>query len=816
MKTLWNDLRYGLRTLAGNLHFSMAAIMVLALGFAANGVIFSFVDAVLFRPLPVNKPDELVRVFTSQQTNRGEIVYERSSYPDYLDLRRQSAGLAELAAYEHRGAIWTGPQGSALLTAEYVSENYFPMLGVKALAGRTFGDEEASQGRSTPSVVLSYGLWKDRLGGDPGIVGHTIQLNKQFYVIVGVAAREFRGTDSMFAPDIWFWIGSTSEMASERGDRNARSLQLMGRLRGNASITRAQAEANVLGAQLAQAYPKTNTGSRFTVKGEMESRLPGVSIFADMLLGISGLVLMLACVNVANLLLYRGESRRKEFAIRRALGARPARLIRMLLTENALLSLMGGAFSLLISFWIIKVLPSLLPPMVIPLGFDFRLDTRVMLFTLFLALFAVLVFGLGPIFRAAKQDLLPELTGSRGGGRSIGSHGRVRQGLVVAQLAISLMLLLGAGMLIRTLVSAEEIDPGFNAKQNMLIVRVVPSMEGPTAAQKRQSFDQILERIKALPGVRQATLTRFVPFSPDGGGAAKNIIVPGKALQAGGESGQEIHYSVVAPGYFSTLGIRILRGRAFGREDSESSPGVVIINDTLARKLWPDEDSLGRHILVGGPKGRECEVIGVVQDGRYNRPTEPQDTYLYLPYSQETAADISFLVQTVGAPGKLADPIRQQVQQVDRNIMVLSIMTLSEHLRYVTFEGRTSARLVSTLGLLGLLLAAVGLYGLVSYTVCGRIHEIGVRIALGAQRWDVGKIVLGQSLRLILLGLGIGLVLGVGLMRLLTGYVFGAGGFDLPSFSLPIVILAGVALVATYIPAHRAMRVDPAVALRHD
>jgi putative ABC transport system permease protein len=378
------------------------------------------------------------------------------------------------------------------------------------------------------------------------------------------------------------------------------------------------------------------------------------------------------------------------------------------------------------------------------------------------------------------------------------------------------MLLLGAGMLIRTLVSAEEIDPGFNAKQNMLIVRVVPSMEGPTAAQKRQSFDQIIERIKALPGVRQATLTRFVPFSPDGGGAAKNIIVPGKALQAGGESGQEIHYSVVAPGYFSTLGIRILRGRAFGREDSESSPGVVIINDTLARKLWPDEDSLGLHILVGGPKGRECEVIGVAQDGRYNRPTEPQDTYLYLPYSQETAADISFLVQTVGAPGKLADPIRQQVQQVDRNIMVLSIMTLSEHLRYVTFEGRTSARLVSTLGLLGLLLAAVGLYGLVSYTVCGRIHEIGVRIALGAQRWDVGKIVLGQSLRLILLGLGIGLVLGVGLMRLLTGYVFGAGGFDLPSFSLPIVILAGVALVATYIPAHRAMRVDPAVALRHD
>lgn len=816
METLWKDLRYGLRTLAANPHFSLAAIVVLALGFVANGVIFSFVDAILLRPLPVSKPGELVRVFTSQKTNWGENIYGRSSYPDYIDLRKQSVALVGLAAYSHRGAIWSGSEGRALLSAEYVSGNYFSLLGVGARAGRTFGEEEASLQSATPVVILSYSMWKDRLGGDAAIIGKTMPLNEQLHTIVGVAPQEFRGMDSMFAPDVWLLLGRMRSQGPELNDRNRRSLGLVGRLRRGDPISRAQAEASVVGARLAQVYPQTNAGSTFTVEGEKESRLHGFVYLADMLLGISGLILMIACVNVANLLLYRSECRRREFAIRRALGARPARLIRQLLTESALLSLLGGAFSLLISYWIIRLLPSLLPPMAIPLGFDFRLDGRVVGFTLFLALFAVLVFGLAPTVRAAKGDLVAELTQSRGAGRSSGHRGRVRQGLVVAQLSVSLMLLLGAGVLIRSLVSAERIDPGFNRKQNMLVVSVLPSREGSTATQMRLRYGRILEQIETLPGVRQASLTRFVPFSPDGGGAVKNIIVPGRELPLGQEDGQAVRYTVVGPDYFSTMGIRIVRGRAFGREDREASPGVVMINETLARRLWPGEEALGRHILIGGPKGRECEVIGVAQDGKYVRLSEQEDAYLYLPFSQEMASGISFLVQTAGDPRGLVDAIRQQVQGVDKNITILSMMTLNEHMRYATYEDRMAAQLVSTLGLLGLLLAAVGLYGVVSYAASGRTHEIGVRIALGAQRWDVVRMVLGQGVRLTLFGVGSGLALGLALMRVLNGFVFGVGAFDLPALLLPPLLLACVALAASCLPAHRATRVDPAVALRHE
>jgi putative ABC transport system permease protein len=816
MDTFLKDLRYGLRTLAGNMHFSLAAILVLALGFAANGVIFSFVDAILLRPLPVSKPNELVRIFTSQKTMLGEEIYGRTSYPDYLDLRKQSAALAGLVAYEHRGAIWASPLGRTVVSAENVSENYFAVLGVQSRLGRTFSEEEAPLKSETPEVVLSYGVWKDRLGGDPDILGKTIQLNDQLCTVLGVAPREFRGTDSLIAPDVWLLLGSLRSHGTELNDRNSRSLELIGRLGRGEPISQAQAEASVVGAQLAQAYPKTNAGGKFTVEREKESRSHGLSIFADMLLAISGLVLLIACVNVANLLLYRGETRRREFGIRRALGARPARLIRQLLTENALLSLLGGAFSLLISYWIIRLLPSLVPPIGIPLGFDFRLDARVLGFTFLLALFAVLVFGLAPTVRAVKGDLLGELTESRGAGRPGVKRGQVRQGLVVAQLSVSLMLLLGAGLLVRSLVSAEGIDPGFNHKQNMLLVSVV-QFEKSTPTQFRLGYDRILDQLEALPGVRRASLTQFVPLSLDGGGATKNIIVPGKEPPPSEEDGQAIHYTVVGRGYFSAMGISILRGRAFGKEDGEASPCVVMINETLARRLWPGEEAVGRQLLIGGPKGRECVVIGVARDGKYLHLTELEDSYLYLPFSQEGGGgELTLLVQTAGDPRNLADAIRKGVQGVDKNMMILSMMTLSEHMRYAAFEGRTAMQLVATLGLLGLLLAAVGLYGLVSYAVSGRTREIGVRIALGAQRGDIVRMVLAQGVRLTLLGAGIGLALGIALMRVLNGYVFGAKGFDLPSFVLPTVLLAGVAFAASYIPAHRATRVDPAEALRHD
>ncbi len=815
MDTFLKDVRYGLRTLAGNLHFSLTAILVLAFGFAANGVIFSFVDAILLRPLPVRNPNELVRVFTSQKTKLGEEIYGRSSYPDYLDLRKQSAALTQLLAYEHHGVIWTSPQGRTVLVTENVSANYFDLLGLNAAVGRTFGGDEASLKSAAPAVMLSYGMWKGRLGGDPAIIGQKIQLNDQLCSVVGVAPKEFRGTDSMFAPDVWLLLGSLRSQASELNDGNSRPLELIGRLKRGEPISRAQAEASVVAAQLAQAYPKTNAGSKFTVEGEKESRSHGLSIFTDMLLGISGLVLLIACVNVANLLLYRGECRRREFGIRRALGARPARLVRQLLTESALLSLAGGAFSLLISFWIIRLLPSLVPPLGLPLGFDFRLDGRVLGFTLFLALFAVLVFGLAPTVRAAKGDLLAELNESRGSGKPGARKGWVRQWLVVAQLSVSLMLLLGSGLLVRGLQSAEGIDPGFNQKQNMLLVSVVP-FENLTATQSRLNYDRILDQLEALPGVRQASFTQFVPLSLDGGGMTKNIIVPGKEPPPGEEDGQPIRYAVVGPGYFSTMGIHILRGRAFGREDTEASPGMVILNETLAHRLWPGDEAVGRQILIGGPKSRKCQVIGVAQDGKYHSLTEPQDAYLYLPFSQERAGEMSLLVQTAGDPRILADSIRQRVQAVDKNIMILGAMTLSEHMRYASFEGRTAMQLVSTLGLLGLLLAAVGLYGLVSYAVSARTHEIGVRIAIGAQRWDIVRMVLGQGVRITLLGAGIGLALGIALMRMLKGYVFGAEGFDLASFALPAVLLAGVALAASYLPAHRATRVNPVVALRHE
>jgi predicted permease len=814
MGTLWQDFRYGARVLAHAPGFTAIAVLTLALAFVANSVIFSCVDAILLRPLPVHDPGQLVRVFTKINPSRGKDVVGDSSYLDYLDLQKQSNTFAALAFYERRGAVLVTEDERILLAANVVSGNYFTLLGVQAHRGRLFTEEDVQAASAQRLVVISYGLWQRRFGGDPKIAGQQIRLSSGFFTIAGVAPREFRGLDLGFSPDIWMPITSWPGVRDEMGDRGSRSLEMIGYFRPGRRMNEAQAELETIGRQLASAYPKTNADRTLTVKSEIESRRTGATaLLGSVLFVVAGMILLIATANVAGLLLVRAERRHKEIAVRIALGAGRIRLVRQALTEGLLLAALGAAAASLLAVWIIHLIPGLMPTMEIPLGFDFRFDARVLGFTVGVSLLAVLLFGLVPALRTSKVNLTEDLK-ERAAPFGHGTRRVSLRDIVVAgQVGMSLLLLIVAGLLVRTTWKAQSMDPGFSTKQNMLLLDVSPGMWGYDSNRTRQLYSQILTQVGTLPGVERASLVQRVPLSPSGGGATRSVFIPGMELSPG-EDGVAVHYTVTGPQYFETMGTRILRGRAFTDQDASSGPGVALVNETFARRYWPGRSPLGQHMLIGGRQGRDCEIIGVVQDGKYIDITEAPSPYLFLPLSQVMAYDLTLLVKTAGDPRVLIPTIRQELRAVDKNISATTVLTLAEHMRFALFSQRTSAMLVGGLGLLGLFLATVGLYGVVSYSMNRRIHEFGVRLALGAERRDILKLVLGRGLRLALIGVVFGFAAAIAATRLLAGLLYGVSATDPLTFAGVGLLLIMVLLIASYIPARRAIRVDPVVALR--
>lgn len=807
MKGLVEDLRFGVRMLIKTRGFTAACLITVALGVGVNTTIFSFVDALWLRPLAVEKPEELVRIFTSDP--KLKVLQGSTSYPDYLDLRERSRTLSGIVLSQRRGVIFKyGSDASGLLT-NVVSPNYFSFLGVKPFIGRTFDDHEL-EGDGIPSVLLSYTFWRDHFAGDPGILSRTILLNNRDCVVLGVLPKQFRGTDSRFNPPIWIslpaWLQLNPWDREYIFTRSSRAFEVLGRLRPGTDLDAVGRELNVIAAQLERAYPETNETRKITVEFESKSKGAGLGLI---LLSIAALVLLIACVNLVNLFIARLESRKQEFATRLALGASHKRIVRQFLSETFLLCLLGAFFALSLSVALLDLLTSSIPP-VVPVDFDVRFDTRVITFTAGVTLLVLTISGLFLILKVPQIASAQILRAQAEGAMRLG-RGRLRSILIVAQVAVSLPVGVAAGLLTRTYVEAQRVDPGFDPHRQVLLVDLLPADDNQD---RRVFYRQVLERASGLPAVRASALTRRVPLSPSGGGATLAVFISGWETEAGLD-GIPIRYTSISPGYFEAMGTQLERGRSFGNEDHESAPKVAIVNRTMARRFWPDGEAVGKWVRIG-KSGPQCEIGGGVQDGKYLGLTEDPLPYMFVPLSQHPSGEVTLIIATAHDPRGLAAPVRESLRQWDRNLTILGMRTMDQHMHYALYGQSLTAGLVGGLGALAWALAGVGLYGLVSYVVSRRAREIGIRVALGTRPADVFRSTVGQGMSLVAIGAAIGLAGSLALTRFLRSLLFNVSPTDPLTFAIVLILLAMLSFLACFIPARRATRVDPMAVLRQE
>ncbi len=790
---MWQDTRFAWRMLAKTPGFTTIAVLCLALGIGANSTVFSLIDGMSMRPLPVRNPAELVHLFLATDRDPlGEL-----SYPDYLEFHDHAQTLAGLAVTQRRGPILTGNGFAESTMSNVVSENYFTVLGINAQLGRVFTERDKDSG---PVVVMSHNLWQRRFGADPSIVGKAVRLGRA-YTVIGVAPGGFRGVEPWIDTDFWipmsFWDSSPD---GERSQRRWRSFAAIGRLRPEVPVEQSRSEIAGIARNLERSYPEFNRGRRGVLYSALEFKLRRAGYASGVLMGIVALVVLIACANVANLLLARAGVRSREIGLRVALGAKRSRLVRQLLTESALIAVLGAVAGLLLAVWAIQLLPAAVnPPGDATTHYEFRMDSRVLAFTFSLSLVTVLIFGLFPAWRASDH-------------RHCKGQTRPHTLLVIGQLALSIVLLTGAGLLIRSFSNSLHMNLGFERK-NVLVAAVSPPDAGQ--AQGREFYRQLIERVRARPGVREVTLALRPPLWGSEGGTAQGVEIPGRQLSAG-EFTPQVKFNIVDRNYFRTLGIPLLKGRDFDGHDGPGTPKVVIVSETMARRFWPGEDPVGRFIhTMDNPAGVDRQVIGVVGDARINSVQETAESYFYLPHTQSNRGML-LLAETTGDPLKLADIVRAEVVALDSSVPVLDVSTLGLLIRASTFEQETAVTVAGALGAIGLFLAAVGLYGVISYTVVQRTREIGIRMALGAQYSEAMALILRQGLCLATIGTGIGLIGALATTRLLEKSLYGVSPYDPLTFACVAALMLAVALAASYIPARRATKVDPVAALRCD
>ncbi len=811
MSALLQDLRYGLRMLAKNPGFSVVAIASLALGIGANTTIFSIVDNLILKPWPVKDPARLAMISTDWPK---EPDFRTVSYPDYLDIRNQVAAFSDVVAYGDRGGFVSGEGQGQEVIVEVVSQNYFAALGVHAPLGRTFSpqlDQAAADGRA---VVVSYNLWQKYFRGDSSLPGKTTLLDDKDFTVIGVTAQEFSGLRHQgWTPDIWVTKEGWETMVpgEERADsaRNYRWFEVAGHLRHGAKISEARAQLQTLAKRLALAYPSSNQGVNFIARPASEVAHEGMAV-GIYLMAMVGLVLLISCANVANLLLAQTERRQREIAMRRALGAGPRRLVAQLLAESLPLALAGGVVGGVLAAWLTKLVPALVPGMS---DTSLMLDGRVLLFTAAISLLTALVFGLIPGFWASKSDLVTVLKGDDPRfGRAL-ARVPLRSLFVSGEIALSVVLLVGSALLLRSLWYSERINLGFDQKKNVVMLSAAPpEFYGYSTAQARVIYPALAAGVESVPGVVRASYARHASFTSVEEGETQAVVIPGVQPPPGSEH-FKIRYNIVGPKFFATLGARLEEGREFTDFDRPSTAPVVIINDTMARRFWPGQNAVGKALQIDK---KDYQIVGVVEAGRYNRLHETVQPYLFLPFTQVFSGECTLFVETAGDPRGMIAAILKATAAVAKNLPIVNAVTLKESMRDATAEERSMAELLASLSILGMFLAAVGLYAAVAYLVNRRTHELGIRMALGARRGDVLRLVLAQGLRLSGAGAAVGLAGALAASRLMSRFIYGVTLTDPLSYVASILVAVSVALAACYFPARRATRVDPLVALRYE
>jgi predicted permease len=824
VETMIHDIRFGLRMLGKSWVLTLTIAITLALGLGVNTAIFSVLNGWLLRPLPVPAPEQImVLAFQPKETKESKF-----SYPDLLDFQKQADTFSHLFAYAI-GAAGLSTAGEASEFAySAVTGNYFSALGVKPLLGRLLLPGEGEKPGEELLVVLGYSFWQKRFGGDPSVVGKRVLVNGKSATVIGVTPKEFHGTFFAFDMDGFLSLNAVPLVQDSSGfwsDRRSRELMVLGRLKPGVTMAQATSSVELIGERLAVQYPATNQGATVRVIPERLARpAPFVTNFvpviASLFLVLPALVLLLACLNVANILLARASVRQREMAIRAALGAGRGRLIRQMLTESVLLALLGGIGGVILGEWAISASGSMLHSVTsttsnIAYRLDYSFDWRVFAYTLGAVVLAGTFLGVWPALRAGRVDVNTVLhEGGRSESAGVGRHA-VRSVLLVAQVAGSLMLLIVAGLFVRSLERAEHIYLGFDP-DHVLNVMLDVHQIGYDEARAKAFYRELKDRVRAMPGVQSASLAFTVPLGTPS--PASPMYVEGHPL-APGQVAPEISFNRIDPAYLSLMRVPLLEGRAFQDSDNETAPRVAIVNQTMAKRFWPNREPLGERFSLKSPNGPFIEVVGLARDGQslWHFSTEPQP-YFYLPLAQDFSPFLSLQVRTTVPPESLILGVQQQIRDLAPDLPIFNAGTMHQGIRGLggLFIFRLAASLAGVMGILGLTLATVGVYGVVSFAAAERTREIGIRMALGATRRDILTAIVRQGLQLALIGMATGLAAAFGLSRLLRSLLFGVRPGDPETFVAVSLLLLTVALLASFIPAYRATKVDPMVALRYE
>jgi putative ABC transport system permease protein len=810
MWTLWQDLKYGLRTLGKAPGFTAIAVATLALGIGANTAIFSVVDAVLLRPLPYAHPGQLVGVFEAKP-GQG-IASAGVSSLDLEVLRGQNRVFSEMAGITAHDLTLTGRGEPSVVRTVVSTPQLFSVLGAKPLVGRAFVPEDGKRG-AAPVVILSETLWRTRFGADPKIVGSSITLDKRQFTVIGVMPGSFRSPFFTESREVWIPVAQDPLFGPWMAQRGVHLLLVLGRLKPGVSVEQARAEMEAISARLGQEFP-VDAGWTARVAPLDRMIVGNVKSALLVLLGAVGLVLLIACANIANLLLARATSRAKEMGIRIALGAGRARIVRQLLTESAVLGLLGGAAGILLAYLGVQGLVSFIPPG-LPQLRAIGVDGRVLAFALLLSVAASLLFGLAPALFAADSDLRVSLKEGAGRSGEGGGRRRARSVLAVTEMAVAMVLLAGAGLLLHSFIALTSVRPGFDT-QNVLKADIsLPRYEYSTPQQWTALTNQLMARIHAQPGLQDSAMAVPLPLAQQRVKFPFTIVgnappPPGTATTA--------DYVSVSPNYFHVMDIPLLSGRVFNRQDAISSPRVAIISQAMARRYFPHQNPLGRHIVFGFPPDSNVsrEIVGVVGDVRDVALSEAPEPMMYVPFAQAPFWGGAVVVKSALAPASVLAAIRGQVQGIDPDLPVTDFESLSYAVSSSVAQPRFRTLLLGLFGVMALVLAAAGIFGVISYSVSRRTHEIGIRLALGASPGSIRRMVLREGVNLAAAGLGIGLVAAFAFTRLLRGELYGIGATDPFTYAGAAILLAGVALAACYFPARRAMRLEPVVALRQE